>query len=94
MGDGYDQVFKGILRRFFQDFMELFFPDVAGSVDFDSVELLEKERRRVQRTPDFVVRVWTREGTPENDDRAHRSGGRDEAALRAAHVRVLRALWL
>jgi hypothetical protein len=67
---GYDQVFKGILRRFFRDFMELFFPDVAGSLDFDSVDLLDKELFKgfpdgVQRTPDFVVRVRTREGKPE-----------------------------
>ncbi len=67
---GYDQVFKGILRRFFQDFMELFFPDVAESLDFASVELLDKELFKgfpdgVQRTPDFVVRVRTREGRPE-----------------------------
>ena len=66
----YDQVFKGILRRFFQDFMELFFPDIAGSLDFDSVELQDKELFKgfpdgVQRTPDFVVRVRTREGKPE-----------------------------
>ena len=67
---GYDQVFKGILRRFFRDFMELFFPDVAESLDFDSVDLLDKELFKgfpdgVQRTPDFVVRVRTREGEPE-----------------------------
>jgi hypothetical protein len=66
----YDQVFKGILRRFFQDFMELFFPDVAESLDFASVELLDKELFKgfpdgVQRTPDFVVRVRSREGRPE-----------------------------
>jgi hypothetical protein len=67
---GYDQVFKGILRRFFRDFMELFFPDAAAALDFDSVELPDKELFKgfpdgVERRPDFVVRVRTREGRPE-----------------------------
>jgi hypothetical protein len=67
---GYDQVFKGILRRFFRDFMELFFGDVARALDFDSVELPDRELFKgfpdgVERRPDFVVRVRTREGRPE-----------------------------
>jgi hypothetical protein len=67
---GYDQVLKAILRTFFRDFMELFFPDVAGSLEFDSVEPLEKELFKgfpdgVERRPDFVARVRTREGAAE-----------------------------
>ncbi len=70
---GYDQVFKTILRRFFRDFMELFFSDVAEALDFDSVELPDFPDRElfkgfpdgVERRPDFVVRVRTREGKPE-----------------------------
>jgi hypothetical protein len=67
---GYDQMFKSILRRFLREFLELFFPSVAARLDFESVELVDKELFKgfpdgVPRWPDFVARVKTREGKPE-----------------------------
>jgi len=74
-------VFKGILRRFFREFMELFFPDVAESLDFDFVELPDKELFEGfpdQEAPLFVERI---DSEPEPDvmvysnpdERAYRS---------------------
>ncbi len=67
---GHDQVFKGILRRFFRDFLELFFPEFAARLDFESLEFQDKELFKgfpdgERREPDIVARVRTREGSPE-----------------------------
>jgi hypothetical protein len=67
---GYDQMFKAILRRFLREFLELFFPSVAARLDFESMELVDKELFKgfpdgVPRFPDFVAKVKTREGKPE-----------------------------
>jgi hypothetical protein len=66
---GHDQVFKGILRRFFRDFLELFFPELAARLDFEYLEFPDKELFKgfpdgVSREPDVVARVRTREGKP------------------------------
>ena len=67
---GHDQLFKGILRHFFREFLELFFPDFAARLNFDAVEFKEAELFKgfpdgVSRQPDVVARVRTREGDPE-----------------------------
>jgi hypothetical protein len=39
----HDQLFKELLRAFFQEFLELFFPEVAARLDFARVTFLDKE---------------------------------------------------
>ncbi len=58
------------MRRFFRDFLELFFPEFAAHLDFESLEFQDKELFKgfpdgVRREPDIVARVRTREGNPE-----------------------------
>ncbi len=67
---GHDQIFKAILRRFFREFLELFFPELAARLDFESLEFQDKELFKgfpdgERREPDIVARVRTREGSPE-----------------------------
>ena len=62
--------YKGILRRFFRDFLELFFPEFAGRLDFESLEFQDKELFKGfpdgrRREPDVVARIRTWEGSPE-----------------------------
>lgn len=65
-----DQLYKELLRAFFREFLELFFPAVAARLDFSRVTFLDKElftdipagRRR---EADVVAEVSSREGTPE-----------------------------
>ncbi|MGH9334845.1 MAG: hypothetical protein ACRD21_13975, partial [Vicinamibacteria bacterium] len=61
---------KGILRRFFREFLELFFPEFAARLDFESLEFPDKELFKgfpdgAPREPDVVARVRSREGSPE-----------------------------
>ena len=66
----HDQLFKTVLQTYFQDFLQLFYPEVAGQVDFQSVHFLDKElftnlpegRRR---EPDIVAQIKTHDGSPE-----------------------------
>ena len=39
-----DQLFKELLRSFFQEFLELFYPDVAARLDFARVTFLSDNR--------------------------------------------------
>ena len=39
----HDQFFKELFQACFQQFVELFFPDVAARLDFADVEFLDKE---------------------------------------------------
>jgi hypothetical protein len=41
--EDHDQRFKTLLREFFAEFFQLFFPDWADLFDFGSIEWLEKE---------------------------------------------------
>jgi len=66
----HDQLFKDILRAFFREFMELFFPNAAAQLDFSTVVFLDKEvftdlPTGRQRTLDLVAQVRTREGEGE-----------------------------
>jgi hypothetical protein len=65
-----DQLFKDLLREFFREFLELFYPDVAAHLDFTRVTFLDKETftdlpEGSQRTADLVARVYSVEGEPE-----------------------------
>jgi hypothetical protein len=67
---GHDQVFKGFLRRFLPEFLELFFPDFAARLDLGSLQFPDKElfkgfRDGASRGPDVVARVRTQAGEPE-----------------------------
>jgi len=67
---GHDQLFKRFFHEFLQDFLELFYSDVAARLNFATLEFLDKElftdfpEGRV-READVVARVETHEGTPE-----------------------------
>jgi hypothetical protein len=67
---GHDQLFKRFFHEFLQDFLELFYPDVAARLDFTTLEFLDKELftdfpEGSVREADVVARVETHEGTPE-----------------------------
>jgi hypothetical protein len=40
---GHDQLFKDILRSFFQEFLELFYSEVEARLDFETLRFLDKE---------------------------------------------------
>ena len=67
---GHDQLFKEFLREFFQDFLELFYPDEAARLDFGTLRFLDKELftdfpEGSLREADVVAQIHTREGQPE-----------------------------
>src|SRR4051794_13263012 len=66
----HDQLFKELLQAFFQEFMELFYPDIAARLDFTRVRFLDKETftdlpQGDQREADLVAQVYTLDGQPE-----------------------------
>ncbi|MCS6861518.1 MAG: DUF4351 domain-containing protein [Abditibacteriales bacterium] len=66
----HDQLFKDLLRAFFREFLELFFPDAAAQLDFSTVTFLDKEvftdlPTGRQRTLDLVAQVRTLDGRRE-----------------------------
>lgn len=66
----HDQLFKELLRAFFREFIELFFPDMAARLDFGRVTFLDKElftdlSEGDVREPDLVAQTYTQDGTPE-----------------------------
>ena len=40
---GHDQLFKEVLKAYFREFLQLFFPDVAEHLDFETRRFLDKE---------------------------------------------------
>ncbi len=67
---GHDQLFKEVLRAFLREFLELFFPDVAARLDFDSLRFPNKELFKGfpdgrLREPDVVAEMRSRDGEPE-----------------------------
>ena len=67
---GHDQLFKRFFHEFLQDFLELFYPDVAARLNFTTLEFLDTELFTdfpggSVREADVVARVQTREGVPE-----------------------------
>jgi hypothetical protein len=96
---GHDQVFKGILRRFFRDFLELFFPELAARLDFEYLEFPDKELFKgfpdgVSREPDVVARVRTREGKPETVVVHIEAQARTEADFGRRMFEYYALLWL
>lgn len=68
----HDQLIKSLIRHFFKDYLELFFPDLAARLHLDSPEFpvtfLDKEHftdipRGRRRDVDVLARVWTRDET-------------------------------
>jgi hypothetical protein len=65
-----DQLFKDLLKEFFREFLELFYPDVAAGLDFTRVTFLDKEvftdlPEGSLREADLVAQVYTADGQPE-----------------------------
>jgi hypothetical protein len=63
----HDQLFKDLLRNFFREFMETFFPDVAARLDFNRITFLDKEvftdlPEGEQRDADLVAQAYTLDG--------------------------------
>jgi predicted transposase YdaD len=66
----HDQLFKTVLQTYFRDFLKLFYPEVAGKVDFRTVHFLDKELftdvpEGSRREPDIVAQIKTHDGSPE-----------------------------
>jgi hypothetical protein len=67
---GQDQLFKTILERLLRDFLELFFPEAAARLDFETLRFVDKEvfanvPEGKVREADVVARLETRDGKPE-----------------------------
>ena len=67
---GHDQLFKAVLERLLQGFLELFFPEVAARLDFETLRFVDKEifanvPEGEVRKADVVARLETRDGEPE-----------------------------
>ncbi len=66
----HDQLFKAVLQNCFDDFLKLFYPDVAERLDFATLRFLEKELftdfpEGSRREADIVAEVKTHDGDPE-----------------------------
>lgn len=66
----YDQLLKELLRTFFAEFMQQFFPDAAAQLDLSQVTFLEQETatdvgRGERRSLDLVAQVARRDGSTE-----------------------------
>jgi hypothetical protein len=66
----HDQLMKALIKTFFKEYLDLFFPDLARRLYLDSpqfpVEFLDKEHftdipKGKKRTVDILARVWTRD---------------------------------
>jgi predicted transposase/invertase (TIGR01784 family) len=67
---GHDQLFKEVLQAHLQAFLELFFPDVAARLDFNSLHFFDKEvftdsPEGSRREADVVAALETHEGAQE-----------------------------
>ncbi len=66
----YDQTLKETLKELFQEFLFLFYPEIAARLDLPRITFLDKETftdfpEGDQREADLVVQVFTLEGEPE-----------------------------
>ncbi len=67
---GHDQRFKEFLQLFLRDFLKLFYPEVEERLDFETLELIDKELftdfpEGSPREADVVAKLRNREGNPE-----------------------------
>lgn len=70
MAMSHDQLFKDFLKSFLREFMELFYPDAARSLNFDTTHFLDKELytdfpEGSVRQADLVAQLETVDGDPE-----------------------------
>ena len=70
MANEHDQIFKTLIKEFFEEFMMLFLPDVGREIDFNRVEFLEQEfftdiNRGRKKLLDLVVKVALLNGEEE-----------------------------
>jgi predicted transposase/invertase (TIGR01784 family) len=70
MAIDHDQIFKTLVKNFFQEFMELFLPKEAAIIDFSKVEFLEQESFTdivggARKEMDLVARVGLKTGGEE-----------------------------
>ncbi|MBC7529855.1 MAG: DUF4351 domain-containing protein [Chthonomonadaceae bacterium] len=66
----YDQLLKETLKELFQEFLFLFYPEIAHRLDLTRITFLDKETftdfpEGSQREADLVAQVFTLEGEPE-----------------------------
>ena len=66
----HDQIFKTLIKEFFQEFMFSFLPDIAEEIDFKSTEFLEQEfftdiNRGRKKLLDLVAKVRLKTGEEE-----------------------------
>jgi predicted transposase YdaD len=66
----HDRLFKEFFHRFLPDFLNLFFPDKATQLNFNTLTFLDKELiinlpDQLLRIPDIVAEVETHNGQPE-----------------------------
>lgn len=66
----HDQIFKTVIREFFKEFIELFFPKIAAEIDFTKVEFLDKEHftgypEGKSRRMDLIAKVRLKSGEEE-----------------------------
>jgi len=66
---GHDQLFKAVFQAFFRDFLQLFYPNVAEHLDFETLRFIDKEvfpdfPEGYPQEADIVAEVQTHEGNP------------------------------
>jgi len=66
----HDQLFKTVLQSNFLDFLQLFYPEVAGQIDSQTLHFLDREfftdlPEGSRRKPDIVASLKTHDGSPE-----------------------------
>ena len=67
---GHDQLFKEFLHTFMQEFMQIFYPEVARHLKFETIEFLSTELftdfpEGAVREVDVIGRLETHQGSPE-----------------------------
>jgi len=67
---GHDQIWKDVMWTFFEPFIRLFFPEIAGALDFSTAQLVEGEvftdvPDGNRREPDVVIQVNRTDGNAE-----------------------------
>ena len=66
----HDQLFKTVIGKLLREFLELFYPEVAARLNFETQRLLDKELfadvpQGLKREADLVAEIQTHAGEPE-----------------------------
>lgn len=69
-GKSVDKILRTLADHFFQDFVEILFPDVAGDIDFSSVQPVAEElfadfQKHGHVRPDVAAKMWSKDGEPQ-----------------------------